>query len=238
MKVGDILDLINCWAPFDTAEEFDNVGFLVGDITDDVRGILIALDVTGAVIGEAGSLGANLIVTHHPVIFDPMSDMTFGSVQGRHCQQLARNGISVISAHTNLDIADGGVSCAMAERLGLTNVRRSDALPYFRLGELPEEMGAGAFAMLVKEAFGSAVVLSAGTAPDKIKTVCVAGGAGGGDTGAAKLTGADVYLTGSAKHKNAIEAEANGVYMVTAGHYETEAPILPNIRAYLQKHAN
>ena len=237
MKVRDILNILDSWAPFETAESFDNTGLLVGDGDADVSGILIALDADINVIEEAKMLGANLIVTHHPVIFNAMKDMTYDTDQGKRCQLLAQHGISVISAHTNLDMADGGISDVMAEMLGLENVAKPQSTSLLRVGELPEALDVMEFATLIKSVFGSKRVMTAGRPPDRIRKVCVLGGSGGDFIMHAKSTGADVYLLGEAKHENAIASMTLGVFMMTAGHYETESVILPKILACLQKHA-
>lgn len=119
VAVRDFFDAIEAVAPFSLAESWDNAGLLVGSMDDEVRGALVALDATDEVIGEAGRLGANLIVTHHPVIFSPLKRIESDSLAHR----LIAAGVKVISAHTNLDIAAGGVNDALAARLGLENAR-------------------------------------------------------------------------------------------------------------------
>ena len=136
MKVKEILNLMNDWAPHETAEEFDNVGLLVGAGRADVTGILIALDATVEVIAEAKEAGANLIVTHHPVIFDPITGITPETSQGRTVRMLVKEEISVICAHTNLDSTEGGVSDALAQALELKNIKKVPECAYMRLGSL------------------------------------------------------------------------------------------------------
>lgn len=116
--VADILNKINSIAPFALTMDFDNTGLLVGDPTQPVKKALVALDCTMEAISEAKKMGAQLIVTHHPVIFHPLKKVTAGSVVYR----LVQEGISVISAHTNLDIAGGGVNDCLAQKLGLENI--------------------------------------------------------------------------------------------------------------------
>lgn len=117
--VGDFYDTINAFAPFSTARSGDNVGLLVGGREQPVQRALLALDCTGAVLEEAIDLGAQLIVTHHPVIYQPLSALRSDSLPYR----AAAAGIAVLSAHTNLDMAAGGVNDALAARLGLQNIR-------------------------------------------------------------------------------------------------------------------
>ncbi len=238
MKVYEVLNILDEWAPFETAEEFDNVGLLVGDADDEVSGILIALDLTIDVIEEAKDIGANLIVTHHPVIFDPMTDMTPETSQGRVVRLLVKSAISVISAHTNLDMADGGVSDTLAEALELDEIKRVEQSAFMRVGKLEKDMSPQEFSKYVSQKLGTKRIMSAGPAPQKISTVCVMGGSGGGFINEAKSVGADVFLTGSVKHEQAVAAQNLGFYMMAAGHYETENIVLSKICACLQKHAD
>ena len=108
MTVHEIYEMIDRIAPFSSQEEWDNSGLLVGSPADPVTGVLFALDVTDPVVREARSLGASLIVTHHPVMFTPRQNITDEDREGRLISFLIRNGISLISAHTNLDRAAGG----------------------------------------------------------------------------------------------------------------------------------
>ena len=120
MTVQQIFDLIDRFAPFETQSEDDNSGFLVGSPSQEVTAALFALDVTEKVIDEAVSLGAQLIVTHHPLMFSPLSALTDADYEGRLIRRLIRENISLIAAHTNLDQAPGGVNDTLAERCGLT----------------------------------------------------------------------------------------------------------------------
>lgn len=121
MTVGDVGQCIEQWAPKEIAWEGDNAGLQCGDLDSVVRGILVALDPTGAVVEEAYRRGANLIVTHHPLLFRPLKSITTGDQRGNVIRALMRRDISLYSAHTNLDFTRGGTSFALAEALGLTN---------------------------------------------------------------------------------------------------------------------
>lgn len=120
LKVKDYYNFIDAWAPFDLAQDYDNVGLLLGNMEYDVSGVLIALDVTCDVINEAKSLGANLIIAHHPIIFSGIYDVTCNTATGKICYLLAQNLMSVICAHTNLDAAEGGVADCLADALDLS----------------------------------------------------------------------------------------------------------------------
>ncbi|NND72942.1 MAG: Nif3-like dinuclear metal center hexameric protein [Rhodothermales bacterium] len=122
MTVGDILDAIEGWAPSKVAQSYDNVGLLVGDRSQKVEKILTALDLVPAVVDEAIETGSNLIITHHPTIFNPLKTVTGDSLEGSMIIRLIQAGISLIASHTNLDATEGGVSFALAEKLGLQDV--------------------------------------------------------------------------------------------------------------------
>ncbi len=238
MKIKDIVRLMDEWAPFETAEDYDNVGLLVGDGNEDVRGAVIALDVSDEVIDEAVKQNANVIITHHPTIFFAMKDVTPYSAQGSMVTKLIKNGIALISSHTNLDMAEGGVTEVLAQALKLQNIRETEASEFMRIGELGCEMTPEEFAEYAAYRLGSEKIAAAGPAPKAIKTVCVMSGAGGSFLDEAKKAGADVFLTGEMRHEHAIAANNIGVYAMAAGHYETEAVILPKIAECLQKGAD
>ena len=122
MTVRDFYLLINGIAPFETQAEFDNSGLLIGSPAAEVSCVLLALDVTEAVINEAVSLGAQLIITHHPLMFSPRRQLTDEDYEGRLIRHLVRENISLIAAHTNLDQAPCGVNDTLAELCGLTDV--------------------------------------------------------------------------------------------------------------------
>ena len=148
MTVQQIFDLIDRFAPFETQSEDDNSGFLVGSPSQEVTAALFALDVTEKVSDAAVSLGAQLIVTHHPLLFSPLSALTDADYEGRLIHRLIRENISLIAAHTNLDQAPGGINDTLAERCGLTEISGSD---YFRCGVLTEPLTAWAYADRLKE---------------------------------------------------------------------------------------
>ena len=154
-KVKNIYEFLDGWAPFSTAMSFDNAGLLAGNAEEEVQTVLLALDITPDVVREAVSCGAQLIVSHHPVIFDPLKRLTPDSAPWL----LARHAIAAICAHTNLDLAPGGVNTCLAARLGLANVRPlsmdpPSGLPEALCGELPAAMEPREFALHVKNALG------------------------------------------------------------------------------------
>lgn len=233
-RICDIYDIINAAAPFSTALDFDNSGLLVGDGNTPVTRALIALDITEAVVEEAASKNANLIISHHPVIFHPLKALGRGDVP----YQLACRGIAALCCHTNLDLSPVcGVNAALAAKLGLRSVHREDVFGedcVLFAGDLEEETSPQDFADLVKERLDAgAVGLIAGNRP--VKRVFLCSGAGGEYVHFAACRGADAYLTGEMKHHEALEAARTGLTCVAAGHYETEKPFGEFLASYLRK---
>ena len=126
MKVRDVLNWLDALAPFDSAEDFDNVGLLLGDADASVRGVTFGMDVTEALVDDALAHGDELIVTHHPFIFHALKRINYNEPQGRALLKLTENRLSVIAAHTNWDKAPGGISDSLAQALGLTGVSALD----------------------------------------------------------------------------------------------------------------
>ena len=233
--IGEIYDYIDSFAPFSAAMGFDNAGLLAGAREQPVERVLIALDITSSVIGQAVDLKAGLIISHHPVIFQPLRrlDPKMPAVL------LARNGIGAICAHTNLDMAPFGVNICLGECLGLVNVQGKGILPEtgfpsFFIGELPEQMEPQAFARLVKDRLQAGCVkYTEGNEPVRLIGFC--SGAGSDSMEEAFMLGAQAFLTGEVKHHQWLLAAEEGKTLVEAGHYSTEAPVLEPLCRKLEK---
>lgn len=229
MQVRQVLDVLNAWAPVETAMSWDNPGLLVGSAQESVTGITAALDCTTEVIDEARACGANLIVTHHPIIFHPLKQLTAGSYDSDRVTALVRAGISVISMHTNLDAAAGGVNDCLAAALGLA---QTELLPggegIARMGVLPGEMETEDFLRFVCERLGLDALRSSQT-EKTIRRVAVGGGACGDYLGAAAQAGCDAFVTADCRHHEYLEAGHLGLLLVDATHYATENVVVPEI---------
>ena len=230
--VKELFSFIDSLAPFDAQEPWDNSGFLVGDENRVVTKAALALDITPDAVKQAESAGAQLIISHHPVIFHPLRSVYEGSA----VHELIKRGISAICAHTCFDSAAGGVNDVLASLIGLKNVRalplEGTAVPMVRIGELENEFSADEFAALVKAAVGGRPALAAGK--DRIRSVAVCGGAG--DSLIEEIAGkADAFLTGELKHHNYLFALENGLTAVAAGHFETEYPAVASLAEILKQ---
>lgn len=234
--VTHIYDAIDRLAPFWLTMDFDNTGILVGDRNREVSCALLALDCTPAVVEQAKQLGAQLIVTHHPVIFHPLKRVNEDAV----VYQLIRSDIAVISAHTNLDIAQGGVNDALASAIGLRDCRGLELLNeqtgawLGRIGTLPEPLSPEAFAAHVKSCLNAASVKFA-AAPRAIHTVALCSGSGADCLDAAISAGADALLTSEVKQHEYLAAAAAGISIFDAGHFDTEDIVIEPLRDYLAK---
>ncbi len=218
--VKEIYEYINSFAPFNTAEEWDNSGLLVGDENKFVNKILFALDCTADIVAQAVSVGADLIVTHHPVIFKPLSAVTKDSV----VYKLIKNEISIICAHTNYDKAIGGVNDCLCEALGVQYSKLEGT--FLNICHLSTEMSVGGFAKLVKTKLQGAVRFN--NIDKDIKSFAVCSGSGADLLSLAKSLNCDALLTGDGSHHDFLDADEMDMALVCAGHFETESlAILP-----------
>ncbi len=219
-----IIECLNAKAPFSLAEEWDNAGLLIGSPDREVTRVLVTLDATVGAIEAAKAIGAELIVTHHPVIFSPLKVLASDSIP----YALAAAGIDVISVHTNADKAVGGVNDVLAARLGLTDLRATKD-GFCRIGQLSEPTNAHAFAKMVAEVLDTAVRVNGG---GLIRTVAVCGGSGG-DFITPLASEIDAFVSGEVRHHQWLEANALGVTVIEAGHYATEVSIVDTLCHWL-----
>lgn len=227
--VKDIYAAIDRLAPFETQLSFDNAGFLMGSGNTQVTKVLVALDVTAEVIKEAVDGGCELIVSHHPIIFRPIK-----SLDGESAPYLAaRCGLAVISAHTNLDGAFGGVNDCLADVLGLTDCKHLESAELGTVGSLPSPMTDRELAAYVKEKLGCGAVQFT-ECRGKISRLAVIGGSGGDLAVSIFEAGeADAVLTGEAKHHELLDAASCGKSLLVAGHFDTEVVVLKPLADYL-----
>lgn len=229
---ADILKFINTVAPFDSQMSWDNSGLLIGDSDCVAEQIGLCLDITHRTITAAKQCGANVIVSHHPVIFSPLKSVAAGSVQ----YELIRSGITAICAHTNFDLAAGGVNDMLAGVVGLENVTPLDdgnTLPLGRIGDTDKDYTPENFAGRVKDSLGCGRVrLVPGVTP--IKKVAVCGGAGADLLTVAVKNGADALVTGEAKHHELLLADELGITLIDAGHFSTEHPAMYALKSMLE----
>ena len=232
--VADILNFIETLAPTSLKMDWDNVGLLCGSKSAPVTKILVALDPFEHVCNEAAAWGAELIVTHHPIIFRPLPNVTDETSIGRGLMTLCRHGINAVNAHTNLDCAPGGVNDVLAQTLGLRNI---EVIPggipnLLRMGDV-DEQPLSQFLSTVKDHLGcDGLRYVDGGNP--VHRVAVGGGACADGMLDAIAAGCDTFVTSDVKYNQFWDAHDLGLNLIDAGHFATENPIIAVLASKLQ----
>lgn len=220
-------------APQALALEYDNPGLIVGTKRQEISRVLVALDCTVSVVEEAKSLGCQLVLTHHPLLFRAVKKISPDDPLTAPVWELIRNDIAMFAAHTNLDSAEGGVNTTLCRLLGVINEEPVPPDMLCRAGELEEPCSFTELVSRVAKVL-DAHPLAAG--PERqVRRVMVCGGSGGSEYRHAAAVGADVLITGECRHNEAIEAVFAGVNVIVAGHYETERIVLPPLMERLKE---
>lgn len=228
--VQEIYEFLDTVCPYSLAEPWDNAGLNVGYRSRKVQKVLIALDLTMPVILAAKEKGCELIITHHPLLFDSTKQINSDTAEGRRVMALAANNIAHIACHTNLDAAEGGVNDVLADLCGLEKTANFCGLG--RIGTT--ETTLSALAERLKSALHTDRC-QAVCAQEKVGRVAVVGGAGGSFLEEPfALQAGDTYITGEAKHHQLLIAKEQGINLLVLGHYETEYPVLAPLTEKLQ----
>ena len=220
-----IFDKLCAIAPLELQLDYDNAGFLVGRADTPVEKALLSLDVTEEVVDEAVERGAQLIVSHHPVIWDEMKSLTDQKSGSEKLLRLLENGIAVISMHTNLDIVEGGVNDVLLSLLGAENEGPFDDEGCGRKGRLQNALPLDAFLALCKEKLNTRGLryYDAGRPAEHI---AVLGGAGGSALIEAWRAGCDTYVTADVKYSVFLQARELGINLIDGDHFCTENPVI------------
>ena len=230
--VGDVLKFVEQLAPVHMKESWDNVGLLCGDGRKSVKRILVALDPFEHVCREAAQLGADLIVTHHPLIFQGLKSVTAETSIGRSIMALCASGIAAVNAHTNLDCTPGGVNDVLARTLGLRDIavlgpsgitEEGEPWGLLRVGSYEAELED--FLEHVKQRLGAqGLRYVSGGRP--VRRVAVGGGACAGSLVEAFYAGCDTFVTADVKYNQFWDANELGLNLIDAGHFATENPVV------------
>lgn len=231
MKAGDVIGLVEKFAPPELAEEWDNVGWQIATSEQDVTGVLLALDVTAQVVDEALRLRSNLIVSHHPLFFRPLTRLDVDSYSGRMIKRLLTEGIGVYTAHTNLDVVPGGVSDALAEAMELEDIRCLGSRSWDRMevgwgraGRVPAGISTQQFLQRVQSVLGTPHARVTPGDQDVHQWIAVSGGSGSHFVEDGELDEVTLYLTGEVKYHEAQLASYRGLTVIEAGHFYSERP--------------
>jgi dinuclear metal center YbgI/SA1388 family protein len=229
IQIGDICNVLEAFAPLDLQESYDNSGLIIGSRADEATGVLICLDVTPEVLDEAISLGYNMILSHHPVIFNGLKKLVGANLTEQISIKAIRHHLNIYAGHTNVDVARGGVNDQMAKKLGLkqstvfmpSRSENDQAYGLGIIGELEKPLSESEFLERVKTTFHCNRIRHSGLKGKTIQKVALCGGSGASLISQAIIQNADAYLTGEAKYNDFLD-HADQLLFVDAGHYETE----------------
>lgn len=229
--IQDIIDFFESFAPLCTAMDFDNCGLIVGDAHLCVKKVLLTLDITAEVVDEAAKMGCELIISHHPVIFQPIRRLGTRSVP----YLFAQKGIAALCMHTNLDLGeDFGVNICLGRAAGLDGVTRADCGDALFFGTLDKEITAAELAKRMKVNLGCEG-LRYTEGRGTVRKVAVSSGAGGSDIFAAAEIGADALVTGEIKHHEINAANELGIAVIDAGHFKSEDIVINPLKDKLSE---
>lgn len=220
MTVRDFVNLINGLAPFETQESFDNSGLLIGSANTTVDTVLFALDVTDRVLDEAEALHAQLIITHHPLMFSPVKSLLEENHESHLIRRMIRSDIALIAAHTNLDRAIGGTNDTLVRLLDL---RTPVGEGFVRVGDLPIPMTANVLSGYLSSALNT-VVRVMGDPNRECSRLGLCSGGGSDFWPEAAALGADCFLSGEIRHHHALAMIHAGLTGFECGHAATEEP--------------
>lgn len=242
-SVSDIWSAVTEWAPREFAESWDSIGLQVGDPAAPVRKVLVVLDPTEGALEEAERVGADLVISHHPLLFKPVRSLDLSMPIPRLAARFLCAGIALLAGHTNLDAVSGGVSDLLAGVIGLEGVEPLRPLPgglrggLGRIGHLPEAQSLAEVAERLSEALAEPCLRVVGDPHVSVRRVAVCGGSGSDLWPDVLSSRADLYVSAELKHHVAREAESAKVALVDAGHFATEWLIVPALAACIERHA-
>jgi len=232
-----VTKVIEEFAPLSIQEGWDNSGLCIGSPDAPVSSVLLGLDCTPQLVDEAIECGADMIVTHHPLIFSGLKKISPEDQVGEAVIKAIKAGISIYAAHTSADKVIAGVSGAMAARLGLQNVsildEDGDGTGLGAVGDLPQPLSAEEVVALVKERFCLKAMRTSRPIEGKISRVAMCGGSGGSLIKAAQASGAQLYISGDISYHNFFTRE--GFMIMDIGHYESEIEIVDILFSLLRK---
>ena len=241
MKCREITEILERDYPGSCAEEWDNVGLLAGDYNSEIKSILVALDATDETIEQAVVGGFDMLITHHPLIFGSVKQINGNSLVGRRLLKLIGNHITYYAMHTNFDIR--GMAQLNEEQIGLINTNvlyetgeeDGNAEGIGRVGELKSTMSYMQLAEHVKTSLKIESVRCYGSCSEDVKKVAISGGSGKSVVNEAIKAGAQVLITGDIDYHTGIDAAAQGLYIIDAGHFGTEKIFMDYMTEKLEK---
>ncbi len=220
--LGDIVEIANRLFPFDIAESWDNCGIQIGDPNQRVSSIAFSLDATPQTVKFAADSSCELLVTHHPILLEPIRNIVADSITGRTLLDAARMHVSILSLHTNLDAAAGGLNDQLTVRLGLEKVTTPVDARCARIGRLPAATSVFKLARKLAGDLEIANIRVISKDDAEVQTVFLAAGSGMSYLGEALRRNVDVMITGDVRYHSAREALEMAMPVIDAGHYGLE----------------
>jgi dinuclear metal center YbgI/SA1388 family protein len=242
VTVADLIGIMEGIAPPDLSEEWDNVGLQVGRRDWPVKRVWVSLDPIPPVVSAACDADVDLLITHHPLILKAPRSIDFATPLGRIIQQSSRHGLSIYSAHTNLDIVADGINDILAARLEMTALAPLEAPPpgagkgegIGRIGTLARPTTLISLARRIKETAGLPTLRYCGSPELPVRRAAVCSGSGSSLMGAFFASGADVYISGDLKYHDARDVEAAGLGLIDMGHFASEHLVVGVLARRLQ----
>ena len=227
MKIREITDVIERFAPLGWQESYDNAGLVVGRADDEVHRALLAVDVTEEVLDEAEAEGCDLVITHHPIVFHALKRFNSADPVQRCVERAIRRGIALYACHTNLDSAPGGMSWRLAEMLGIRDLRvlqpaaTGEGVGFGVVGELPEAVATLDFLRFVRERLGVKAIRHSDIVAHDVRCVALCTGAGASLIPDARRAGAGLYITADLKYNDFMTPD-KALTVADIGHFESE----------------
>ncbi len=228
MKIRDITDLIESYAPLSYQESYDNSGLIVGHPDDEVESALLCVDATESVLDEAEAVGAGVVISHHPIIFHPIKHLTGSSYVERVVERAIRKGIALYACHTNLDSTPGGMSFRLASQLGIEHLELlvrngNENAPngFGVIGSLPAPVATIEFLQSVKERLQIGAIRHSPIVRPESQRIALCTGAGASLIAAARAADADLYLAADFRYNDFLDAEGE-ITVADIGHFESE----------------
>lgn len=237
MRICELIEKLNEKYPFDLQEEWDNSGLQIGNPENELKGVVLSLDLEEETVDKAIGNDANLIITHHPYLFSPTNSIDFRDSFYNRLQKCIKNDITVYAFHTNLDIAEGGVNDNLANILGLRDVRSLEIGKELGLGRYGniERTGAANFLKFVKEELDAENIIGYGNIDREIEKIAVCGGAGSSLIEDAISLSCDLMITGDVKYHEAMDLSNKGIIIADVGHFASENHIIYKLEDEIRK---
>lgn len=242
-NLKEVINILDELAPFELAENWDNSGLQVGSYNQTVKKILVALDPTFEAMSRASSINAQLLITHHPLLFRAVSCVDLNSYPGDIIREAVKKDIAIIASHTNLDSARMGISYHLAKKIGLTDteilepkiLKGEEGYGLGVIGNFSESMDLLSAAGKIKDTLGLKTVKVIGSDKSVVKRVAVVGGSGRDFINIAVQKKADLLITGDIGHHDALMAKTLDINVIDAGHFSTERAALTGFIKNLEK---